>query len=59
MLRYQGHITSYAKLSDILDIKLGIAIQVPKTYIYSVFRVLSTTTTASENYPLATERSHV
>ena len=37
-----------AKLSGLPKIKLKIAIQVPKTHIYTLFRVLSTTTTASE-----------
>ena len=38
------------KVKRLPDIKLKIAIQVPKTYIYPpLFRVLSTTTTASEN----------
>ena len=47
---------SCAKLSGLPDIKLKIVIQVPKTYIYPLFRVLSTTSTASENYSLATKR---
>ena len=38
-----------AKLSGILDIKLKIAIQVPKTNIYTLFCVFSTITMASEN----------
>ena len=33
VLSNQGHMTSCAKLSGQLDIKLNIAIQVPKTYI--------------------------
>ena len=35
---------SCVKLSGLLDIKLKIAIQLPKTYIYPLFRALSTTT---------------
>ena len=38
---------SSAKLSGLLDIKFKIAIEAPKTYIYPLFRVLSTTTMAS------------
>ena len=49
ILSNQAHMTSCAKLSSLLYIKLKIAIQVPKTYIYPLFRVLSTTTMASEN----------
>ena len=41
-------------LSGLPDIKLKIVIQVP--YMYPLFRVLSTTTTASENWPLSTKR---
>ena len=37
------------KVKRLPDIKLKIAIQAAKTYIYPLFRVLSTTTTASEN----------
>ena len=37
------------KVKRLPDIKLKIAIQVPKTYICPLFRVLSTTTAASEN----------
>ena len=40
---------SCTKVSGLPKIKLKIAIQVPKTYIYTLFRVLSTTTKASEN----------
>ena len=35
--------TSCVKLSDLLKTKLKIAIQVPKTHIYILFRVLSAT----------------
>ena len=42
MLSNQGHIMSCAKSGELPDIKLKIAIQVPKTYVYSLFRVLST-----------------
>ena len=56
MLSTQGHMTPCAKLSGLPDIKLKIGIQVLKTYIYPLFRVLSTTTTASENQPLATKQ---
>ena len=48
-LKNQGHMTSCAKLSGILDIKLKIAIQVPKTNIYTLFCVFLTITMASEN----------
>ena len=41
--------TPCTKLSGLPKIKLKIAIGVPKTHIYTLFRVLSTTTTASEN----------
>ena len=34
--------TSCVKLSGLLDIKLKISIQIPKTYTYCLFRVLST-----------------
>ena len=47
--------TSYAKLSGLLYIKRNIAIQVPKTDIYPLFRVLLRTTMASENQPLTTK----
>ena len=49
LLRTQGRITSCTKLSGLSDIKVKIEIQVSKTYIYPLFRVLSTTTAASEN----------
>ena len=49
MLSNQGHTKSCAKLSSLQDIKLKIASQVPKTYIYLICRVLSTTTAASQN----------
>ena len=48
--------TSCAKLRGLLYRKLKIAIQVPKTYIYPLFCVLSTTTLVSKNWPLATKR---
>ena len=41
ILSNQAHMTFCAKLSDLLYIKLKIAIQVAKTYIYSLVRVLS------------------
>ena len=44
------------KVKRLPDIKLKIAIQVPKTYIYTLFRVLLTTTTASENEYLVIKR---
>ena len=49
MLRKQEHMAQCAKLSDLLDIKLKVAIQAPKTYMHCFFRVLSTTSTSSEN----------
>ena len=49
MLSNQGHMTFCAKLSGLPDIKLKIAIQVSKMYIYALLRVLSTTTRSSEN----------
>ena len=58
-LEYQGliifplNITPCAKLSGLLYIKFKIAVQVPKTYIYPLFRALSTITMASLNEPLA------
>ena len=52
MLSNQGHIKSCAKLNDLLDIQIKIAIRVPKTYMHPLFYILSTTTTASENHPL-------
>ena len=49
ILNNQVHMTSCAKLSDLLEMKLKIAIQLPKTYIYPLFfRVLSINTMASE-----------
>ena len=53
---HQGHMMSCAKLSGLRNIKFKIAIQVLKTYTYPFFRILSTTTTASENQPLTTKR---
>ena len=37
MLSNQGHMKSWAKLSSLLDIRLKIAVQIPKTYIYPSF----------------------
>ena len=48
MFSNQGHMTPCAKLSGLPDIKLKIAIWVPKTYINPISRVLSTTSTATE-----------
>ena len=45
----QGRMRSCAKLSGQPDAKLMTAIQAPKTYIYPLFCVLSTITTASAN----------
>ena len=55
MLSNQGHMAPCAKLSSLPDIKLRIAIQVPKMYRKPLFRVLSTTSTAPENKYLATK----
>ena len=49
MLNNQGTYDVLRKVKRLPDIKLKIAIQVPKMYIYLLFRVLSTNTTASEN----------
>ena len=49
ILSRQGYVMSGAKLSGLPDVKLKTAIQAPKRYIYHLFRVLSTTSTASEN----------
>ena len=43
ILSNQGHMTSCAKLSGLICVKLKIGIQVIKTYIYPLFRLLSTT----------------
>ena len=43
----QGYVMSCAKLSGLPDVKLKTAIQVPNRYIYHLFHVLSTTSTAS------------
>ena len=40
MLSSQGHMNSCTDLSGLQDINLKIASQVPKMYIYSLFRVL-------------------
>ena len=49
ILSNQGHMTSCAKLRGLLYRKLKIVIQVPKTYIYPLFCVLSTTALVSKN----------
>ena len=49
LLSNQGHMTSCVKLSGQPDIKLKIATQIPKTYMYPLFCISSTITTASEN----------
>ena len=46
LLSNQGGMTSCAKLNGKPNLKHKIAIQIPKMYL--LFRVLSTTTTASE-----------
>ena len=59
MLRNQEHMAQCVKLSDLLDIKLKVAIQASKTYMHCLFRVLSTTSTPSENKHLASKwKSH-
>ena len=45
MLSNDGHMTPCAKLSALPDRVFKMAIQVPKAYIYPLFRVLSTTST--------------
>ena len=52
MLNKQEYTTSCTKLSTYQKI----AIQVPNTFTYPLFRVLSTITAASENKYLATKR---
>ena len=49
---------SCTKVSGLPKIKLKIAIQVPKTYIYTLFRVLSTTTMVPESNLWPSSESH-
>ena len=51
--------TSYAKLSGLLYIKLKIAIQAPKMYVYPLFRILSITTVAFETNLWPPSKIHV
>ena len=48
-LKNQRRRTSCSMLRGQVHIKLNIAMQVPETYIYALFCVLSTTTMAFEN----------
>ena len=51
-------LTSCTKLTGLPKIKLKFAIKVPKKYVYTLFRVLSTTTMVPESNLWPSSESH-